>query len=197
MNVPATETTRSEGIDVGNVIRAVMASQTEPVREDQEPQARPIRADTGPQSNIIESNEENVDIIPPAPISRAQLSLHADDTVLIDRPQEANVRNSGAESTRVRSLTIAGLSSIRPVERQMVRENRGREPPRTSTMNRRESSDSSDDERSRRERGRPPERDSYLGRDRRPPRRRPPDRGRPPEDGGRPPDRGGPPDDRG
>ena len=36
MNVPATETTRSEGIDVGNVIRAVMASQTEPVREDQE-----------------------------------------------------------------------------------------------------------------------------------------------------------------
>ena len=169
--MPATETTRSERIDVGNVVRATMASQTEPVREDQEPQARPtIAIDTGPQSNNIESNEENVDIIPPAPISRAQFSLHADDAVLIDRPQEANVRNSVTESTQVRSLTIAGLSSIRPVERQMVRENRGCGPPRTSTMNRRESSDSSDDERSCRERGRPPERDSYLGRDRRPPR---------------------------
>ena len=40
--------------------------------------------------------------------------------------------------------------------RQMVIEDRGRGPPRTSTMNRRNSSDSSDDERSHRERGRPP-----------------------------------------
>ena len=53
--------------------------------------------------------------------------------------------------------------------RQMVIVDRGCSPPRTSTMNRRNSSDSSDDERSRRERGRPPERDSYSGRDRRPP----------------------------
>ena len=35
LHVPATETTRSEGIDVGNADRATMASQTEPMREDQ------------------------------------------------------------------------------------------------------------------------------------------------------------------
>ena len=97
--------------------------------------------------------------------------------VLVDTPQAANVGNGVTESTQVRSHTIAGLSSIRPVDshimggaRQMVIEDRGRGPPRTSTMNRRNSSDSSDDERSRRDRGRPPERDSYSGRDRRPPR---------------------------
>ena len=72
LNGPAAETTRSEGIDVGNVDRATMASQTEPMREDQETQVRPIISiDTGLQSNNIEPNEENVDIIPPAPISRA------------------------------------------------------------------------------------------------------------------------------
>ena len=68
--------------------------------------------DTEPQSNNIEPNEENVDIISPAPISRAQLSLHTADVVLVDRPQEANVGNGAPESTQVRSHTIAGLSSI-------------------------------------------------------------------------------------
>ena len=72
VNGPAAETTRSEGIDVGNVDRATIASQTEPRREDQAIQARPtIHIDTGPQNNNLEQNEENVDIIPPAPISRA------------------------------------------------------------------------------------------------------------------------------
>ena len=72
LNVPAAETTRSERIDVGNADRATMASQTEPMREDQETQARPtIPIDTGPQSNNLEQNEENVDIIPPVPMRRA------------------------------------------------------------------------------------------------------------------------------
>ena len=48
LNGPAAETTRSEGIDVGNVDRATMASQTEPRREDQAIQVRPtIPMDTG------------------------------------------------------------------------------------------------------------------------------------------------------
>ena len=68
--------------------------------------------DTGLQSNIIEPIEENVDIIPPAPISRARLSLHTEDVVLVDTLQEANVGNDVTESTPVRSHTIAGLSSI-------------------------------------------------------------------------------------
>ena len=48
LNVPATGTTRSERIDVGDVDRVTVASQTEPRREDQETQARPaISIDTG------------------------------------------------------------------------------------------------------------------------------------------------------
>ena len=87
LNVPATETTRSERIAVGNVDRATMASQTEPIREDREIQVRPaIPMDTGPQSNNVEQNEENVDIIPPVPMSSACLSLHTEDVVLVDTP---------------------------------------------------------------------------------------------------------------
>ena len=86
LNVPATET-RSERIAVGNADKATMALQTEPIREDPETQARPATSiDTGPQSNNLEQNEENVDIIPPVPISSARLSLHAEDVVLVDTP---------------------------------------------------------------------------------------------------------------
>ena len=194
------------------------------MREDQDMCAGPT-IDTGPQNNNLEQDDENVDIEPPAPISRARLYLHTDDVVLV---QETSVENDVPGSNKVRSLTIASLSSNQPVEshimkgeRQNVLVNRGRDPPRTSIMNKRNSSDGSDDERSRRDRGRPPERDSYyLDRggpfDRgRPPDRggyldrggpfdkgRPPDRVGPPDRGGpfdkgRPPDRGGPPDRRG
>ena len=72
MNGPAAETTRSEGIDVSNVDSAKMASQPEPVREDQDMcTGSTIPIDTGPQNNNLEQNEENVDIIPPVPISKA------------------------------------------------------------------------------------------------------------------------------
>ena len=173
VNGPAAETTRSEGIDVSNVDSAKMAFQPEPVREDQDMcTGSTIPIDTGPQNNNLEQNEENVDIIPPVPISKARLSLHTDEAVIVDTSQEASVGNDVPGSNKVRSQTMAGVSSIRPVdshimsgERQMVVVNRGRDPPRTSIMNKRNSSDGSDDERSRRDRGRPPERDSYSGRD--------------------------------
>ena len=42
LNLLPAETTRTERRDVNNADRATMASQTEPVREDQETQARPI-----------------------------------------------------------------------------------------------------------------------------------------------------------
>ena len=72
VNGPAAETTRSEGIDVSNVDSAKMASQPEPVREDQDMcTGSTIPIDTGPQNNNLEQNEENVDIIPPVPISKA------------------------------------------------------------------------------------------------------------------------------
>ena len=92
LNVPTTETTRIERIDVGNAERVTIASQTEPIREGQDIPARPtIHIDTGPQSNNLEQNEENVDIIPPVSIRSARLSLHTDDMVLIDALHEEQV----------------------------------------------------------------------------------------------------------
>ena len=203
VNGPAAEITRSEGIDVSNVDKATMAFQSEFVREDPDMCAGPtIPIDTGPQNNNLEQNEENVDIIPPVPISKARLSLHTDEAVIVDTSQEASVGNDVPGSNKVRSQTMAGVSSIRPVdshimsgERQMVVVNRGRDPPRTSIMNKRNSSDGSDDERSRRDRGRPPERGypdrgGPFDRGRPPDRRGYPDRGGP-FDRGRPPDRSG------
>ena len=78
-------------------------------------------------------------------------------------------------------------------KRQIVLDNRdsapsyqheGIHPPRTSTVNRRDSSDSDNYDRFHRgrgyanERGRPPERERYPSRDRRPPRRGVPSNGR-------------------
>ena len=161
LSVPAAIGTRQEGIDVGNVDRVTMASQTEPMREDQEILARPtIHIDTGPQNNNLEQNEENMDIIPPVPIRSARLSLHTDDVVLIDAPQGASVENGVTRSSQVRTHDIEGISSIHPVDsnitsgvRQMALDDRGRGPPRTSTINRRDSSDSSDTDRVPRRRG--------------------------------------------
>ena len=133
LNVPVAETIRSERIDVGNVDRATVALQTEPMREDQETQARPpVPIDTGPQSNNQEQSEENVGVIPPVPMRRAQLSLHTDDVVLVDTPQGIHVENGVTRSTQVRTRDIEGLSSIRPVDsnimsgvRQMALDDRG------------------------------------------------------------------------
>ena len=143
LNAPTTVTTRSERLDVENVD---IALQTEPVREDQEVQA--ILVDN------LEQNEENVDIIPPAPVRSAHLSLHVDD-------------NSITRSSQVRTHDIAGISSIRPVDRSIGSGIRQMQP-RTSTINRRDSSDGSDGDEYHRRRGGPP------------------DRGRPPDRGGLP-----------
>ena len=195
--------------------------QTEQVRENQNIPVRPIRSD-------LASNEENVIIIPPIPMQSAQSSLHAEDVVLpriIPRESSTNDDLSRSSSQRrSHDVNIAGISSIHPVDsiRQSGIEDRGSGPtyqhegihlPRTSTVNRRDSSDSSDSDRFQRgrgyshERGRPPERERYPSRDRdrRPSRRRGlPSNGRPPDrsprepSGGRgPPDNGGPPDDGG
>ena len=116
-----------------------------------------------------------MDIIPPVPIRSARLSVHTDDVVLIDIPQRASVENGVTRSSQVRTHDIEGISSIPPVDsnitggiRQRTLDERGRgqsyhsggiQQPRTSTINRRDSSDGSDSDRYYRERGRPPERD--------------------------------------
>ena len=240
LNVPATSETRQERDEVGNSEGVAIASQMDLIRENQDIPARPalLNIETRTQSNNLVSNEGNVNITPPVPIRSARSSLHADDVVLTNvlRGTRTNVELS--RSSQVRSHDIEGISSIRPVDRsitngvrQIVLDDRGSgpsyqhegiHPPRTSTANRRDSSDSSIDDRFHRgrgyanERGRPPERERYPSRDRRPPRRRVPSNGRPPNrshrgssdggglsergglsGGGGPLDDGGPPDDGG
>ena len=128
--------------------------QTEQLRENQDIPARPIRSD-------LASNEENVTIIPPIPMQSAQSSLHADD-VVVPRivPCESSTNDDIARSSQRQSheIDIEGISSICPVDsiRQSGIEDRGSGPtyqhggihlPRTSTVNRRDSSDSSDSDR--------------------------------------------------
>ena len=139
----------------------------------------------------MEPEEEIVDIIPPTPVRSARSSPHTED-VMTSAPQGSSTNDDRPRCSQLRSHTIEGMSSICPVDssitsgkQRMTLEDRGNGPtyqreeihqPRTSTVNGRDSSDSSDTDRIPRrrgysnERGRPPERDRYSSRDRRPPR---------------------------
>ena len=178
LNVPAAIGTRQEREEINISEGVAIAPQQDVLREDPNIHTRPavINIDTRAQNNVLEPDEEIVDIIPPTTIGSASSSPHIDD-VMTSAPQGSSTNDDRPRCSQLRSHTIEGMSSICPVDshitsgiRQMVIEDRGRGLPRTSTINRRNSSDSSDDERFRRERGRPPERDRYSSRDRRPPR---------------------------
>ena len=215
LNVSTTGETRQERIEVSNTEGVVIAPQTDQLRDNQNIPTRPTLSPRTQRSNL-ESNEENVDIIPPTPMQSARSSLHADDVVLtrnVPCGSSTNDDLSRSSPRRSHDINIEGISSIHPVDssitsgiRHIVLDNRGSSPsdqheglhlPRTSTVNRKDSSDSSDSDRFQRgrgyanERGRPPEIERYQTRDRRPPRRRGlPSNGRPPDRS----DRGGPSD---
>ena len=179
LNVPTASESRQERVVIGDAEGVTIAPQMDVLRENQDISARPILVNigTGPQSNDMERSEENVDIIPPVPIRSTRLSLHTDDVVLTGAPRGTSVSVEPTRSSQVRSHNIEGISSIHPMDRgirQMTLYNRDSEPsyqhegihsPRTSTVNRRDSSDSSDNDRFHRERGyankrgRPPERE--------------------------------------
>ena len=185
LNVSTTRETRQERVEVGNSEGITIAPQTELLRENQDIPARPalLNIGTRTQSNDLESNEENVNNIPPVPIRSARSSLHTDDVMTRNAPQRLSTNEvvSGSSQIRSHDINIEGISSICPVDRsitsgirQIVLDDRGSGPsyqhegihlPRTSTANRRDSSDSSDNDRFRtgrgyaNERGRPPERE--------------------------------------
>ena len=185
LNVPTTEETRQEIIEVHAAEGVVLAAQTDQLRENQNIPARPALSPRTQRSNL-ESIEEHVDIIPPMLMQSARSSLHADNAVLTRIvPCESSTNDDLSRSSQRRShdVNIEGISSIRPVDssstsgiRQIALDDRGSGPscqhegihlPRTSTVNRRDSSDSSDSDRFQRgrgyshQRGRPPERERY------------------------------------
>ena len=199
LNVSTTGETRPERVEVGHSEGVTISPQTEQLRENQNIPARPASLNIGTrtQRNDLESNEENVNNRPSSQIRSTRLSLHVNDVVLIRNvPRGSSTNDDLSRSSQIRShdINIEGISSICPVDRsitsgirQIVLDNRscgpsyqheGILPQRTSTANRRDSSDSSDSDRFHRgrgyanERGRPPERERYPSRDRRPPRRR-------------------------
>ena len=178
LNVPAAIGTRQERDEVGISEGVAIVPQTDVLREDQGIHIRPavLNIDTRAQNNVLEPDEEIVDIIPPMPVRSARSSPHIED-VMTSAPQGSSTNDDRPRCSQLRSHTIEGMSSICLVDssitsgiRQMALDDGGHGPPRTSTINRRDSSDSSDNDRFRRERGRPPERDRYSSRDRRPPR---------------------------
>ena len=155
LNVPAAIGTRQEREEINISEGVAIAPQQDVLREDSNMHTRPavINIDTGAQINVLEPDEEMVDIIPPIVVGTASSSPPIDD-VVTSVPRGSSTNDDCPRSSQLRSHTIEGMSSIRPVDshitsgiRQMVIEDRGRGLPRTSTRNRRDSSDSSDDER--------------------------------------------------
>ena len=85
LNVSNTGETRLERVEIGNSEGVTISPQTEQLRENQDIPARlaSLNLGTRTQRNDLESNEENVNNIPPLQIRSARLSLHADDVMLI------------------------------------------------------------------------------------------------------------------
>ena len=114
LNVSNTGETRQERIEVHAAEGVVIAPPTDQLRENQNIPARPALSPRT-QRNNLESNEENVDIIPPMPMRSARSSLHADDVVLTRIvPCESSTNDDISRSSQIRShdIDIGGISSI-------------------------------------------------------------------------------------
>ena len=162
--------TRTERVRTNPSEEVDLSPQIDQPREDQnipavvEPAS--LNIEVGTQRNDIESNEENVNNIPPSQVSRSvRPTLHVDDLSLSrDVPRESsNLYNPSRDSQiRTQDIDIRGISSIHPMERRILSNDRqivpdhrssipynlpeGIHPPRTSTAIRRNSSDNSSDD---------------------------------------------------
>ena len=116
LNVPAAIGTRQERDEVGTSEGVTIAPQQNVLREDQGIHARPtVNIDTRAQSNVLEPDEEMVDIIPPASTRSARSSPHTED-VMTSAPQGSSTNDDCPRHSQLRSHTIEGMSSIRPVD---------------------------------------------------------------------------------
>ena len=190
LNVSTTGEIRTERVEMSNSEEVDISPHTEQSRENQDIPTRPapLNIEVGMQRNNIESNEENVNNVPSSQTRSVRPSLQTDDVLLSgDVPRGSGTNDDLFRDSHIRShdINVEGISSICPMDRsissgdrQSVLENRSNVPPylpegihlpRTSTVNRRDSSDdSSDNGRFHRgrgyanERGRPPEREREV-----------------------------------
>ena len=177
MNAPSAVETRTERVWTSPSEGVDISPQTDQPREYQSVPAvvgpTTLNIEVRTQRNDVESNEENAYNIPPSQMSKSvRPSLLVDDLLLSRNvPQGLSIVYNPPRDSQIRTqdINIGGISSILPVEggissndRQIVPENRsnipyypheGIHPQRTSTTNRRDSSDHSSDE-SRLQRGR-------------------------------------------
>ena len=188
LNTPSAMEIRTERVRTSPSEKVDLSPLIDQPREDQNIPATvgpaSLNLEVEPQRNDVESNEENVNNIPSSQESRrVRPTLHVDDLPPSrDVPRESsNMYNPSRDSQiRTQDIDLRGISSIHPVERgsndrHIVPDHRssvtyypheGIQPPRTSTANRRDSSNNnSEDSRLWRgrghsnERGRPPERE--------------------------------------
>ena len=101
LNVSTTGETRQERIEVSNSEGVTISPQTDQLRENQNISARPALSPRT-QRNNLESNEENVDIIPPTQMRNARSSLHADDVVVMRNvPQGSSTNDDLSRSSQI------------------------------------------------------------------------------------------------
>ena len=118
MNVPTTGEMRQERNEVDTSEGVVIAPPTDQLRDNQNIPIRPALSPR-PQRDNLESNEQNVDIIPPTPMQSARSSLHADDVVLtrnVPCGSSTNDDLSRSSQRRSQDVNIEGISSICPVD---------------------------------------------------------------------------------
>ena len=137
LNVSTTGETRQERTEVSNSEGVTISPQTDQLRENPNIPARPVLSPRT-QRNNLESNEENVNIIPPIQMRTAISSLHADDVVLTRNvPRGSSTIDDLSRSSQIRShdIDIGGISCICPMDRsiesgvrQLVLDNRGSSP---------------------------------------------------------------------
>ena len=121
--MPSAVETRTARVRTSPSEEVDLSPQTDQPREDQNIPAVVVvvNIEVGTQRNDAESNEENVNNIPPSRVSRSvRPMLHVDDLPLSrDVPWESsNMYNSSRDSQiRTQDIDIRGISSIHPVKR--------------------------------------------------------------------------------
>ena len=111
LNVSTTGETRQERIEVSNLEGVTISPQTDQLRENQNISARPALSPRT-QRNNLESNEENVNTMPPTQMRSARSSLHANDVVLtrnVLRGSSTNDDLSRSSQIQFHDIDIGGI----------------------------------------------------------------------------------------
>ena len=109
MNAPSAVETRTERVRTSPSEEVDISPQTDQPREDQNVpvvvEPVPLNIEVGTQRNDVESNEENVNNIPPSQVSRSvRPTLHVDDLLLSRNvPRESSDIYNPSRDSQIRT----------------------------------------------------------------------------------------------